>query len=374
MKKLILLAGMTFLFVCCSNIPKNGYLLEGKIGNLTDGTEVYLNYDGEDGPITDTAYVVKNKFVFSDTISEPFYARIYVNGEGRPDFIQLFVEKGKILVSSPDSLKNAVVKNSKLNDENKIFQDAQKSIDEAMAALQTEYREAPEEMRQEGSELMNRLNAAADSINTLREGLAKDFFDSHHDSYISLLILPMFAGYSPEPAFADSLFSQLSPSIQATKEGKKYAAQIEVWKNTSVGAVAPNFTQNTPDGKPVSLSDFKGKYVLIDFWASWCGPCRGENPNVVKAYKQFKDKGFDILGVSLDNGERGGLEKWKQAIVDDGLVWTQVSDLKYWNNDVVKLYGIRSIPANFLLDPDGKIIAKNLRGEDLTNKLQEILK
>ena len=143
---------------------------------------------------------------------------------------------------------------------------------------------------------------------------------------------------------------------------------------TSVGALAPDFTQDDPDGKPVKLSDFKGKYVLIEFWASWCGPCRRENPNVVAAYNAYKDKGFTILSVSLDNEKNNGREAWLKAIIDDKLTWTHVSDLKYWNNEVAVLYGIRSIPANYLIDPEGIIIAKNLSGKSLSKKLSKILK
>jgi peroxiredoxin len=132
------------------------------------------------------------------------------------------------------------------------------------------------------------------------------------------------------------------------------------------------FTQNDTLGKPVSLSDFKGKYVLIDFWASWCGPCRAENPNVVKAYNNYKDKDFTVLGVSLD--QPGKQEAWLNAIHKDSLTWTHVSDLKFWDNAVAQLYGIRAIPQNLLLDPSGKIIAKNIRGEELKKKLEEVMK
>jgi peroxiredoxin len=133
--------------------------------------------------------------------------------------------------------------------------------------------------------------------------------------------------------------------------------------------MAPDFTMNDTTGNPVSLSSFRGKYVLVDFWASWCGPCRAENPNVVKAYNEYKGKNFTILGVSLDKTK----DAWEKAIKDDHLAWNQVSDLQYWDNAAAKLYGVQAIPANFLIGPDGKIVAKNLRGDALENELSKIL-
>lgn len=138
----------------------------------------------------------------------------------------------------------------------------------------------------------------------------------------------------------------------------------------AVGTVAPDFTVKTPDDQPISLADFKGKYVLVDFWASWCGPCRQENPNVVKAYNKYKGKNFEIFGVSLDQNK----EAWVDAIKKDGLPWKHGSDLGYWNSAPAKLYNVQSIPYNFLIDPSGRIMAKNLRGEDLEKKLEEVLK
>jgi peroxiredoxin len=176
----------------------------------------------------------------------------------------------------------------------------------------------------------------------------------------------------PEYAVVGPLYEALSPTLKNTPQGRYYGELVQELKNVAIGAQAPAFTQKTPDGKTVSLADFRGKYVLIDFWASWCKPCREDNPALVKAYTTYKGRNFEILGVSLDSEE--SREKWVKAIQEDHLSWPQVSDLRGWKNEAARSYAVHAVPQNYLIDPSGKIVAANLRGEKLTAALAQYLK
>ncbi len=191
---------------------------------------------------------------------------------------------------------------------------------------------------------------------------------THNNSVVPVFIV-LNNIYSFELDELAELDTSLDTSIKNSIYVKELAKKVNTLKRVSVGQPYVDFTLNNPEGNPVALSTIvNGNYVLVDFWAAWCVPCRNENPNIVEVYNKYHEKGFDVFGVSLDRD----LESWKKAIEDDGLIWTQVSDLQAWNSEASKIYGVRSIPHNLLLDPDGIIIEKNLRGQDLQNRLAEI--
>jgi peroxiredoxin len=196
------------------------------------------------------------------------------------------------------------------------------------------------------------------------------FIKTHPLSPVSLYILKHDEENYPDYDNLEPYFDALSDTLRQTGFGKQYQQMLNQLRLVRIGAPAPEITMNNPEGKPISLSSFKGKYVLIDFWASWCGPCRRENPSVIEAYNQFRDQNFTILGVSLDKEK----QPWLKAIMDDQLSWTQVSDLQFWDNAAAQSYSVKAIPQNFLVDPEGKIIAKNLFGKRLTKRLGKIFR
>lgn len=347
------------------------YTLKGSIRNLSKPAKVYLSYRTASSNATDSATVQNGKFVFNGSVAEPVKASLRLvypdAARSSTDVLALYLEPGNITVNAVDSIHRATIKGAALNKNNQELTAVLKPFTNRIKSLSAEARALPANQRTPEAEAA--FDKRYEAIEQEQKLVLKDFITTHQPTLVSLDALKSFGGSFPDAAEVGPLFKKLEPAVKNTITGKQYASWLAGWKATAIGAVAPLFSQNNKDGQPVSLASFKGKYLLVDFWASWCGPCRRKNPGIVKTFNQYKDKNFTILGVSLDSKK----EAWLKAVGDDKLDWAQVSDLKFWKNEVAELYGVRAIPQNFLLNPDGKIIAKNLNGEQLAAKLKEVL-
>lgn len=373
MKKLLFLLALTVMYTSIASAQD--VKLTGNVKFKETPEKAFLSFRNGDERVTDSAEIKNGGFSFSEKLIEPTLANLSIRfpkkeseKRAHSEFMQLFLEPGNIQVKAKDSLKSAVVSGSKAQKEYEAYNKLLEPYDKQQATFGPRYEKFREAKDEAGMKSIQDEYQAM--LKEKNEKVVKPYILSHPGSPIVLNLLNQYVGYDIDPATAEPLYDHLSAVNKSTYSGKSLKDRIEIAKKTAVGAMAMNFTQNDTLGKPVSLSDFRGKYVLVDFWASWCGPCRAENPNVVKAFNKYKDKNFTVLGVSLD--QPGKKQSWLDAIHKDGLWWNQVSDLQFWDNAVAKQYGIRAIPQNLLIDPSGKIIAKNIRGEELNKKLEEV--
>jgi peroxiredoxin len=313
--------------------------------------------------------VINGKFSVSGKLTEPIPVKVSLNETATAGtFAEFILDAGVVKIIIPKNMAEVKVEGSKVFTDILNFKAAQAPFSERIKGIDQEAQKAFSEGKGTDSlrtVFMSRINKAQSDFVSFQ----KEFVKKNPDKFISLLLLPEILKVTQHFLVGDTLFNALSTKIKSTPTAKRVKEYINSEKRLSIGAIAPDFTQTDTINKKLSLSSLRGKYVLLDFWASWCGPCRQENPNVVEAYEAFKNKGFTVLGVSLDRDKKS----WIGAIHKDNLNWNHVSDLQQWSNQVAVLYGIQSIPGNFLIDPQGKIIGRNLRGADLTDKLRELL-
>ena len=366
MKKVFLISYLFWFSSFSLFAQDSSYEIKGTLNNVKTGL-LFLNIYENDKTVKDSAIIKNGKFNFRGYISTPFFASLTMPSR-KDDFFTFYIEPGVIiLVSRTDSFKNMVAKGSAINEDDQLLKERMRSVSEWDASYSKLYEVA---YKNNNREVMDSLNQLYNTILKTKRKIVSDFVKSNPGSLRgAMAILQNFAYYA-EASDVEPLYNLLKPIVQASSKGKEIQEMITRYRRVAIGNKAPAISQFTTDSSRFNLSDLKGKYVLIDFWASWCGPCRRENPNVVAAYNQFKDKGFTVLGVSYDTNK----EKWKKAIKDDHLAWNQVSDLKGWSNATSDLYGIKAIPSNVLIDKEGIIIGKNLFGEDLVKKLQQVIK
>lgn len=359
---------------------QKSYTISGKISNLKEPATVYLaTVQGNAWKEIDSAEVKNGAFQFRGTVDAPQQAILRVNHintplvQYRPDQLGFFLENSSITITAIDSIKNGIVNGSLAEQENRELEAQIAPLTNTIIQIQNEFAKKPmdpdkpiDEDRKKAGESVGKLVAEIKDIKW-------KFVKSHLNSFMGLYTYHYSILDSKfDPIAVEPTFHRFSTELKSSDLGKLTLEKIEVGKRRQTGVKVTDFTQNDLNGKPFTLSSLRGKYVLVDFWASWCLPCRAENPNLVKAYNELKGKNFEIVGVSLDYP--GGKEVWEEAIKKDGLPWIHVSDLKGWKNEVAVLYGINSVPQNLLINPEGTIIGKNLRGAALTEKLRELIK
>ncbi|NJI72340.1 AhpC/TSA family protein [Sphingobacterium kitahiroshimense] len=355
---------------------KASYLIQGTLNGVPKEQKGMLFLQRYDADFSlDSARIDQGTFRFKGTVQGPEMANLfYINTLGeRSETLDFYIEKGKITINGTlGNFHKARISGSALNSDAQQFDETHKTIIDHISTLTTEYFKAEEILSQDSFSMDSPARAIINKIdvdlNKWSAQLSKEqatYIDQHPNDALSLFKLERLLKDTANQQLVTTLYEKLNPKLKSTPLGQQLLEQLRNLDNLKMGDIAPEFALADTTGKQINLHDFRGKYVLIDFWASWCVPCRVENEHVQKAYDTYKDNGFEVLGISTDMM----LDSWKKAVTDDGMTWVNVVDPE---SKVSGQYHIKSIPSNFLLDPTGKIIGINLRGEALHESLKNI--
>jgi peroxiredoxin len=364
-KLFVLFVGSFFLLNTCS-AQDSSFTIKGHLDYIKSGT-IYLNIYKKGETIRDSVKIKNNQFKFSGFVSAPYFAALTMENRDN-DYFTFYIEPGNLeIIGRADSLKKSSIKGSPLNEDDKILKQRMVNIVRWEDTNGKLYEAA---FKEKNKMAMDSLDEVDNTILKEKREVVGVFVKDYPKSMRGLMaIIENFSYYAEESDIAP-LYELLDSKLKRSEKGIELKKMMDVYATVAVGKTAPDITQYTPDSSLLSLSSLRGKYVLVDFWASWCGPCRRENPNIVAVFNQYKEKGFTVFGVSYDTKK----VNWLKAIQNDHLNWSQVSDLHGWGNSTSVQYGIKAIPSNLLIDTNGTIIAKNIFGKRLTEKLEEILK
>jgi len=350
------------------------FKIKGTMAGWKGKDSMYLSYFENGKLMLDSTIATDGHFAFAGTVIQPVKAgvsaRTRMDMKTRTlDHRTFFLDNSTLTIRGTDSLGAATISGSPVARDNDLLEQGLAPLFKRLGELKMKAVSSTKEFR-EGPEfkaLEKEYYALIDSIQSTRTV----FIKAHPKSFVSLAAVESLAGTPVKYEKAGPLFESLSPELRNTPLGKELQEKLALAKRVGMGAVLPVFESSDTAGNKLKLEDVvkKGKVTLVDFWASWCGPCRKENPNVVKAFTAFHDKGFNIISVSLDKSA----ELWKKAIIKDGMPWYHVSELKYWDDPIAKMYGIAGIPDNFLLDENGKVVGRGLRGEALYKKIETMV-
>ncbi|HIB46752.1 MAG TPA: AhpC/TSA family protein [Flavobacteriaceae bacterium] len=371
MKYLIVALSALFLMGCQNNGDADNFTITGTAQGMADGTNltVYqVNPTTNQPAAIDTVTVTGGKFTATYPKSEMRMVNYFALPQGGS--VAYFPENEDLeVVIYKDSVQASYVTGSPQNDSYRTFTNEIRKLGKQREQVVARYREA---QRNNDAALLRQLQQENTDVSTREKIYKSKFIAENGNSIFSVMLISEMMNRKEMNAIeAKDAIAKLSPELQETAMVAKIKATIEDMSAAEIGAKAPEFSAKTPDGQELGLKDALGKYTIIDFWASWCKPCRRENPNVVNVYQKYHDKGLNIISVSLDR--QGQRDRWIQAIEDDNMDWYHVSNLQFWQDPIAKMYNVRSIPATFLLDENGVIIDKNLRGPALENKIASLL-